>query len=157
MWATQLAHQNCSAGARIIAGRKESFIDALHRTIARIGGAMPGQHTDNALNVLVGSRLSGVAFVMDYVQCDFDTAKLTAYTVPSVKVDERAWSRTDAGWRDALCERIGIAVRRVVRSDEQLSIDFEDNSTIVVSLRDCDYVGPEAFMLSSADHPIVVG
>ena len=118
---------------------------------------MSGNVAEAAFNNLVGSRLSAITFVMDYVQCDFDAAKLTAYTVPTVKADGRTWSPTDSGWRDALCGRIGVVVRRVVRSDEQLSIDFEDNSEMAVSLRDCDYVGPEAFMLSSDNHPIVVG
>ena len=112
---------------------------------------------DAAFTALVGRRLSAVTFVMDDVQCDFDGNKLTAYANPTVSADGRSWSRTDAGWRDALCGRIGVVVHRVVCSDEQLSIDFEDNSKMAVSLRDGDYVGPEAFMLSCINHPVVVG
>jgi hypothetical protein len=118
---------------------------------------MSGNDAEAAFNQLVGSRLSAVTFVMDYVQCDFDAAKLTAYTVPTVREEGHTWSPTDSGWRDALCRRIGVVVRRVGRSNEELSIDFEDNSEIAVSLRDGDYVGPEAFMLSSNNHPFVVG
>jgi hypothetical protein len=118
---------------------------------------MSDNKAEAAFNALVGSRLSAVTFVMDYVQCDFDAAKLTAYTAPTVRAEGRTWSRTDAGWRDALCGRISVVVRHVVCSDEQLCIDFEDNSEIAVSLRHDDYVGPEAFMLSSDNHPIVVG
>ena len=112
---------------------------------------------ETAFKALVGCRLSAVTFVMDYVQCDFDVAKLTAYTVPTVRSAGRAWSLRDSGWRDALCGRIGAVVRCVVSSNEELSINFEDNSEIVVSLREGDYVGPEAFMLSSDNHSIVVG
>jgi hypothetical protein len=119
---------------------------------------MSGNAAEAAFNnLVVGSTLSAITFVMDYVQCDFDGTNLTAYTVLTVRAEGHTWLPTDSGWRDALCGRIGVVVRRVVRSDEQLCIDFEDNSEIAVSLRDSDYVGPEAFMLSSNNRPIVVG
>jgi hypothetical protein len=123
----------------------------------RIDERMADNHAESAFAAIVGSRLSSVTFLMDYVQCDFDGATLTAYTLPTVSVGGRSWSRREVGWRDALCERIGSVVHGVVCSDDHLTIDFDDNSRIAVSLRDNDYVGPEAFILSSPNHPIVVG
>jgi hypothetical protein len=88
---------------------------------------MSGNVAEAAFNNLVGRRLIAITFIMDYVQCDLGAANLTAYTVPMVRAEGRARSPTDPGWRDALCGRIGAVVRRVC-SDEQLSIEFKDNS-----------------------------
>jgi hypothetical protein len=41
-------------------------------------------------------------------------------------------------------------------SDQRLQFDFEDGTAIAVSLRNEDYRGPEAFMLSVPDHDVIV-
>jgi hypothetical protein len=112
---------------------------------------------ETAFDTLTGTQLSAITFVMDYVQCDFVKAKLTAYTPPIVRSDGQTWTRADPGWRDALCERIGVVVRFVVNAGEELRVTFADDSEIAISLRDEDYVGPEAFTFSADDHVTVVG
>jgi hypothetical protein len=108
-------------------------------------------------NILAGGQLSAITFVMDYIQFDFVTAKLTAYTLPAVTAAGRTWTHVDSGWRDALCERIGATVRSVICSEAALSVKFGDDSEIAISVRDADYVGPEAFVLSADSQPTVVG
>ena len=117
---------------------------------------MSSQEGSAAFNAIVGDRLEAVTFVMDYVQLQFDAAQLTAYTLPQVELAGHRWTSEDDGWRDSLCARIGIAVRNVSCSDQRLQFDFEDGAAIVVSLRNEDYRGPEAFMLSVPDHDVIV-
>jgi len=117
---------------------------------------MPSQDMSAAFKAIVGARLEAVTFVMDYVQLQFDSAQLTAYTLPQVELGDHRWTSEDGGWRDSLCARIGIAVRNASCSDQRLQFDFEDASAIAVSLRNEDYRGPEAFMLSVPDHDVIV-
>jgi hypothetical protein len=70
---------------------------------------------------------------------------LTALNLPVIKVGQKPLSFGQPGYRDALCERIGQAVRSAcVEENEGIFIDFEDGSTLSISLRPDDYSGPEA-------------
>jgi hypothetical protein len=117
---------------------------------------MPSQDVSAACKAIIGAKLEAVTFVTDYVQLQFDAAQLTAYTLPQVELAGHCWASQDNGWRDSLCARIGIGVRSASCSDQRLQFDLEDGSAIVVSLRDDDYRGPEAFMLSVPDHDVIV-
>jgi hypothetical protein len=44
----------------------------------------------------------------------------------------------------------------VLITDDEVSIEFADSSAIGVSLRDEDYVGPEAFNYTARDGTVVV-
>jgi hypothetical protein len=94
--------------------------------------------------------------VRDYVQLDFDGMLLTAYTLPEVEAGGRRWSSREPGWRDSLCQRIGVSLTTAYCSELQLALGFSDTSNILISLRDQDYTGPEAFMLCADDHPAIV-
>ncbi len=108
------------------------------------------------LHAIIGESLSAVTFVMDYIQLHFNGSGLTALTLPSIRISGRLWTASDEGWRDRLCERIGIVVRRAYIQEEELAIDFEDGARIAVSLRPSDYRGPEAINFSSPGQPLVV-
>jgi hypothetical protein len=43
---------------------------------------------------------------MDYVQLQFDAARLTAYMLPQIQRAEHRWTSEDPGWRDSLCARM---------------------------------------------------
>jgi hypothetical protein len=58
--------------------------------------------------------------------------------------------------RFRLRAHIGMVVRTAC-SEQQLGLDFLDNSTVSISIRNEDYMGPEAFMRSVGNHPIIVG
>jgi hypothetical protein len=117
---------------------------------------MSSQGVSATLNKTVGEALESVTFVMDYVQLQLYAAQLTAYTLPKVELGGRCWTCEDDGWRDSLCARIGVVVRRASCSDQRLQLDFEDGVAITVSLEDEDYRGPEAFTLSVPGHDLIV-
>ena len=103
----------------------------------------------DALTQLVGHALSSVEFVADYVQLHFDGPTLTAYTPPTVNsgAESKVWG--ESGYRDALCSQIGCRVERIaVDQGQQVSIVFESRATVLISLRDDDYCGPEALQFS---------
>ena len=113
-------------------------------------------------DALVGTTLTAVTFIWDYVQLQFeaeqftDAARLNAYTMPKVEVAHRCWTRADDGWRDSVCARIGGVVTSASCSDTGLEIRFQDGASVTVSLREDDNVGPEAFELSVPGHNLIV-
>jgi hypothetical protein len=105
---------------------------------------MSGVHFD-PLGILEGRQLSSVTFVMDYLQLSFDGPVLTAYTLPSVLVTGVGYLSGQTGYCDALRSCIGSLVRKAFsREGEHIRLDFENGSTILISLRDEDSKGPEA-------------
>jgi hypothetical protein len=110
----------------------------------------PNRSPERALEAIVGGELSAVVFVRDYVQLQFDGAGLTALNLPVIKVGQKTLAFGQPGYRDALCERIGHAVRGAcVKENEWILIDFEDGSTLSISLRPDDYSGPEAAIFNN--------
>jgi hypothetical protein len=68
-----------------------------------------------------------------------------------VLVDGGALGHDDAGYRDALCARIGAdVIAAYVDPGEQLRIDFSDGASFVISLRPVDRIGPEAAVCRDA-------
>jgi hypothetical protein len=101
---------------------------------------------------LVGRELAAVTFVRDYVQLAFDGPSLTAITPPTVRIGHRQLKPGDHGYRDALCDRIGAAVRDVsVSEGDALQIAFSDDSQFRISLRPEDYSGPEAVIVRDGE------
>jgi hypothetical protein len=104
---------------------------------------------EQALQVLVGEQLSSVEFVQDYVQLRFAGPCLTIYS-PAHTVTTNGfsvgWGRP--GYRDALCNLITHKAREIKFLPEKLSLIFDDDSVWSLSLRDSDYRGPEALMLT---------
>jgi len=112
--------------------------------------------TPSILNELVGSELSSVEFVRDYIQFHFDGPWLTTLTLPSVRNGTGHLRAIDPGYRDALCGQIGIEVAGVGLTEEELTVRFSDAVVFVVSLRDEDYTGPEAINFCGADGRLLV-
>jgi hypothetical protein len=81
---------------------------------------------------------------------------LTALTPLTIRVSGRTWAAADDGWRDRLCERIGVVVRSACVREEEIGIDFEDGSRVTVSLRAEDYRGPEAVNFDAPGQPLLV-
>ena len=101
-----------------------------------------------ALEKLVGSALTSVAFVADYIQFAFDGPGLTAYTFPIVSSGSERLESGQPGYRDSLCERIGSCVQRVEVDDQHVSVLFKEGAAISISLLDKDYTEPEALQFS---------
>lgn len=68
------------------------------------------QDEEQPLSILVGSELSSVEFVRDYVQLRFDGPTLTAVTHGVVTLPDGQYGAATPGYRDALCSRIGRTV-----------------------------------------------
>jgi hypothetical protein len=110
----------------------------------------------DALRKLVDHVLSSVEFVADYVQLRFDGPTLTAYTTPAVVRNNEKYLWGEPGYRDALCGEIGHQLRQIA-VDEQVRLTFDDGVSVLISLRDEDYSGPEALHFSlDKDHWWVV-
>ena len=109
--------------------------------------APTNQTLADALGNLAGHALSSVEFVADYVQLRFDGPTLTAYSAPTVSWGSESHVWGEPGYRDALCRQIGCRIERTAVDDQQVSIAFESGATVLISLRDDDYRGPEALQL----------
>ena len=91
-----------------------------------------------------------MVFVRDYIQLQFEDAGLSALILPVIKFGQKTLAFGQPGYRDALCERIGQAVRSAsVKENEGILIDFEDGSTLSISLQPDDYSGPEAAIFNN--------
>lgn len=99
-----------------------------------------------SLDDLLDQELSGVCFVRDYVELEFDGATLRAFTPIRVE-DPRGAAITpvDAEWRDALCQIIGRQVRAIRIVDaESIVVSFDDERVVVIPLDEASRIGPEA-------------
>lgn len=98
---------------------------------------------------LVGTDLSSVTFVRDYVQLCFhsDQPRLTCVTNPEVRLRDRVVRWGEPGYRDALCDRISVVVRDAyVVEGEEACVEFTDGVSVCVSLRPDDYRAAEALV-----------
>ena len=103
----------------------------------------------NWLQACLGGRsLSAVTFVQDYVQFEFDGPVLNAYVWPAVKLGEKSLVFKDSGYRDALCEQIGIPVSRAFeQAGKKIVLCFDGGAAFEISLKQEDRAGVEALML----------
>jgi hypothetical protein len=106
---------------------------------------------ETVLGKLVAEKLASVIFVRDYVQLDFDDARLTAYVWPTVTTGTSTVSLADAGYRDALCSFIGHEVLATTEAAEVgLVVEF-DSGSIVINPEPTELRGPEIAQLSAYD------
>jgi hypothetical protein len=100
------------------------------------------------LGPIVGEQLTAVTFIHDYLQLQFDaTLAMTLLVFPVLNVGDNRLSIGEPGYRDALCERIEKTVTHAyVRENEEMRIAFSDASSISVSLREADRIGPETVL-----------
>jgi len=111
------------------------------------------QEENELAQQIVGEQLSGVTFVMDYLQLQFNPPPtINAYSPATVCSGGKSWVSGDDQFRNKLCEQITKIVKSVVlRNEEAFSITFEDGSLISISLKPSDYVGPEAIDFQGRD------
>jgi hypothetical protein len=106
---------------------------------------------------IVGEKLSAVVFgVFGHLSLDFDGPSLVAHNPVSLKTGGRVLRFGELGFCDALCSQLGHVVSDVQVSDDELRIVFADESSFAMSLREADYVGPEAGTYYSADKRMMV-
>ena len=124
----------------------------MHSQTGKLHDEMPANPYptfNDAIQVVVGEKLSSVTFVLDDWQLDFDGHRITILTNLSVSRDGIATHSGQDHFRDWLCEQIGKLVEHVEFADDVLVITFGDASSIRVFARPADYEGPEALTFHS--------
>jgi len=103
----------------------------------------------NPVAILSSRKVESVTFIHDYIQLGFGSAGISVYVWPIIDISGSQLLPNSVGYKDALCERIGKEVIRAEVTKQCLSISFEDNVVLLISLLLEDRQGPEAFELSS--------
>jgi len=93
--------------------------------------------TSQNFNEIVGENLSGVTFVRDYLQLQFNPPPMiNAYTPVVVSADGKTATFGEEHFANTIIRQIGKVVRTVdFRDGIALDLTFEDNSLISISLR----------------------
>src|SRR5688500_12449391 len=98
---------------------------------------------------LEGSQLSSVEFVQDYLQIRFDGPCINVLNPLTVNASSESKTSWEPGFRDLLCGQIAKVVRSVsYLADQEIVINFEDNSKVSISLQRKDYSSSEAIYAS---------
>ncbi len=107
---------------------------------------------------LIGEDLSGVTFVRDYLQLQFNPPPLlNAYAPVHVRSGESFSRFGEEHFANLLIAQIDKVVRDVnVALGDALTIRFEDNSEIAISLRLEDMVEGEALVFHGRHNRFVV-
>ncbi|BBH19470.1 hypothetical protein Back11_08150 [Paenibacillus baekrokdamisoli] len=113
-------------------------------------------HESALLKAIETSEMSSVVFIRDYIQLVFENDKetviLTAFTLPTVLIKNELFNKQVVGYCDALCSLINQAVKKaLVEEGIAISLLFENEELVKISLREEDYKGTEAAMFSSVD------
>jgi hypothetical protein len=103
------------------------------------------------LEKLTGAPLSSVDFVEDYVQLVWSDSTLNAYTMPSIVAMGREYRLDDREYRPMMYRLKGRPLEKVEVTDEAVNLRFAGETVVSISLRDDDYVGPEALWYSQRD------
>jgi hypothetical protein len=107
---------------------------------------------------LIGEELSGVTFVRDYVQLQFNPPPMVNALTP-VTVSTASTSATlgEPDFANLLIGQIGKSIQAVeFRESNALRLIFEDASVVSISLKPGERVGPEAVNLMRKDGTLVV-
>ena len=114
--------------------------------------------TSTVFDELLAQELSGVSFVQDYVQLQFNPSPLLNVLTPiTVRSGEEFARLGDPNFANMLIGRINSYVDTVeFREANWLKIIFRDGAEISLSLKESDYSGPEALNLVRRDGSIVV-
>lgn len=95
--------------------------------------------------MLHGEELVAVEFVQEYLQLRFDGPLLTLYGWPYVLLHEYSIAFGEPEYRNALCSLIGEKVEEATLEEgDSLTLRFENDTVIALSLREEDLDRPEA-------------
>ena len=97
------------------------------------------------ISEIIGTELNAVEFVQDYVQLRFETPMLIFYAWPHVLFSEYSLAYGEPEYRNALCALIGEKVEEATLEEgDSLTVKFENDTVIGLSLREEDLDGPQA-------------
>lgn len=106
------------------------------------------------LKDILKNEMSSVVFIRDYIQLIFENDKetmiFTSFTLPTIRKESLIYQRTDMCYCNILCSLINQSVIKIdVQADVAISLLFESNILLEVSLKGEDNEGPEAAMFRS--------
>ncbi len=97
------------------------------------------------ITAIEGQELSAVEFVGDYLRLRFDGPMLTLYAWPHVLLPEFSIAYGEPEYRNWLCAQIGQIVSKASLEElSALTIEFENEIVIALSLREEELSGPVA-------------
>ena len=110
--------------------------------------ALMSELSENAkcLSRIIGEQLTGVSFVMDYLQLQFNDCFLTVLTSLVVQEANGNLRLGDVSSRDSLCARIAHTVTDVALAADHVDVKFDDDSTFAISLIEENRGGNEALI-----------
>jgi len=110
------------------------------------------------LKEVVNEPLSGVSFVQDYVEFQFDGRVIRVFTDPILRQSQETYDPSMAEWRNALCSLIGKRVTKcTVVESEKIELEFSDGSILHIPLSVSPESGPEAIhFVPGTDMPIEI-
>jgi len=109
------------------------------------------KYSDDPFQMLIGTELSSVEFVRDYIQLRFDGPRLTILTNPVLEILNDEYTRTRFGFCDVLCRFIGDQVEETSLNEEQVVQRFKTNQKIKISLKTSDRKTEEAVLFDADD------
>lgn len=108
-------------------------------------------------DTIVGEKLSAITFVLDYWQFQFDGPSFYALTQVTVQANGITSRDGDDNFRNLICAQIGKVVAEVALVEsEAFTVIFDDRSSISISLKSKDYVGPEAVVFYGSNLTVVI-
>ncbi len=97
------------------------------------------------ITAIEGQELTAVEFVGDYLRLRFDGPMLTLYAWPHVLLPEFSIAYGEPEYRNWLCAQIGQIVSKAALEElAALTIEFENEIVIALSLREEELSGPVA-------------
>lgn len=97
------------------------------------------------ISSIAGEELNAVEFVQDHLQLRFDGPLLTLYAWPHILLSEYSIAFGEPEYRNALCTLIGEKVEEATLEEgDSLTLKFENDTVLALSLREEDLDGPEA-------------
>ena len=149
-WAPGLEKDGVLVGVNWSGDRATGYDSSPREVLANVKAAARSLRPEGGdpLQDVVGEDLSAVVFVRDYVQLQFDGPLMTVLTPITVVSGAISTRSGDEDFRNVLCGQISKLVVSA-RTDEgdALTITFSDGSSIAISLKEEDYVGPEAVVI----------
>lgn len=155
--ASWLALQACEHNDDEIAEAGKDFLNKLGPEQGHT--PEPGEELPRTLPALLealkepeGNALSSVEFVQDYIQFRFDGPVLTSYSRPVIHMGSRVIKWAEPGYGDLFLTMVGSRVARTGLEHEKVILELESGIRISISLKNEDYLGPEALELRFPDN-----